>query len=411
MPFVGAAAGNAPAGEQKLPGVTSYFIGDESKWIHGAPNYATVRYTSIYPGIDAVFHGNQKLLEYDFVLSPDANPDQIRVAFEGADHLAIDAQGNLELLTAQGTITQLRPKIWQTGRHGRREVVGRYVLSGPAEVRFQIDAYDRHNSLIIDPVIDYSSYFGSSSDDRVQSIAADSTGAAYIAGSTVSGGITWGFVSKINPGGTAVVYTAYLGSGVCDAAARGIAVDTGNNAIVTGYYTQTDVSGACTLKRVYGAKIDPAGASAVYQLVWGGNQDYGNAVTVDRSGNAYFTGSTHGSLSTTAGVIFPSGGSGGDAFITKLGPTGALIYSTYLGGSLTDEGLAITVDSNGNAYAGGSTGSSNFPTTANAVQATIPNSTVTGFVTEVNTTATQILYSTFLGGNTGECLHVTHRQT
>jgi hypothetical protein len=405
MHFVGATARNAPAGEQKLPGVTSYFIGDESNWVRGIPNYATVRYASIYPGIDAVFHGNQKLLEYDFVLSPEANPDQIRVGFEDVDHLAIDSQGNLELLTAQGKITQRRPKIWQTGPRGRREVMGRYVLVGPAEVRFQIDPYDRHNALVIDPVIDYSTYFGSSSDDRVQTIATDSTGAAYIAGSTVSAGITWGFVSKINPGGTAVVYTTYLGSGVCNAAARGIAVDTGNNAIVTGYYTQTDVSGACTLKRIYGAKIDPTGASAVYQLVWGGSQDYGNAVTVDGSGNAYFTGSTQGNLPTTAGVISPSGGSGGDAFITKLAPAGALIYSTYLGGSLTDEGLAITVDSSGNAYVAGSTSSSNYPTTANAVQATIPNPSITGFVTEVNAAATQVLYSTFLGGNTGEGIY------
>ena len=209
-------------------------------------------------------------------------------------------------------------------------------------------------------------------------------------------------MSKLNPAGTAAVYTVYIGDGTCNAAARGIAVDSANNAIVTGYYTQKDQAGICSMKRVLGAKINPAGDAFVYELVWGGNQDYGNAVAVDAAGNAYFTGSTNGNFPTTAGVIFPSGGVAGDAFITKFDPTGAPVYSTYLGAGSLDEGLAIAIDTSGNAYVSGATGSGNFPVTANAVQATMPNSTVTGFVTEVNSTATQILYSTFLGGNDGE---------
>jgi hypothetical protein len=405
MRFAGVAAPSAPTGEQKLPGITSYLIGDKRNWVRGVRNYASVRYASVYPGIDVVFHGSQKHLEYDFVLSAGADPDQIRIAFEGVDRVVIDKEGNLELSAAHGTMKHRKPKIWQTGPRGQREVTGRYVLSGAAEARFEIDAYDRHDTLVIDPVIEYSTYFGSNRDDRAQAIATDSTGAAYLAGSTATGGMSWGFVSKLNPTGTAVVYTVFLGSGECYAAVRGIAVDSANNAIVTGYYTQKDVAGYCNVKRVLGAKINAAGNAYVYQLVWGGGQDYGNAVAVDGSGNAYFTGSTHGNFPTTAGVIFPAGGAAGDAFITKLDPMGAPVYSTYLGGVLGDEGLAITVNLNGNAYVAGSTASGNFPKTANAVQATMPNPTVTGFVTEVNSTATQILYSTFLGGNTGESVH------
>ena len=406
MRFVGAEPRTAlrPV-EKKLPGITSYLVGDEGDWIRGVPNYASVRYASVYPGIDAVFHGEPKALEYDFVLRPGADPDRIRIAFEGVERLVIDAQGDLELTAAHGTMKQRKPKIWQTGPHGRREVAGRYVLSGAAEARFEVDPYDRNEALVIDPVIEYSTYFGSSRDDRAQAIATDSTGAAYIAGSTATGGVSWGFVSKLNPAGTAVVYTIFFGSGACNAAARGIAVDSGNNAIVTGYYTEQDLSGFCNLKQVLGAKLNPAGDTFVYELVWGGGQDYGNAVAVDGTGNAYFTGSTKGGFPTTAGVIFPSGGFAGDAFITKLGPTGALVYSTYLGGGLADEGLAIAFDSSGNAYVAGSTGSNDFPRTANAVQATIPNPTIAGFVTEVNGAATQILYSTYLGGNNGESIY------
>ena len=102
-------------------------------------------------------------------------------------------------------------------------MAGRYVLSGPAEARFEIDPYDRHETLVIDPVIEYSTYFGRVRDDRAQAVATDSTGAAYIAGSTAPGGVSCGFVSKVNPGGTAVVYTVFIGDSACNASARGIA--------------------------------------------------------------------------------------------------------------------------------------------------------------------------------------------
>src|SRR6185436_10797865 len=158
-------------------------------------------------------------------------------------------------------------------------------------------------------------------------------------------------------------------------------------------------------QQVLGAKINPAGDGFVYQLVWGGSHDYGNAVAVDATGNAYFTGYTSGNLYTTTGVVFPSAAGAGDAFITKLDPMGTPAYSTYLGGGSTDEGLAIAVDSAGSAYVSGATASANFPKTANAIQSTVPNSTAAGFVTQVNGTATQILYSTFLGGNTREGIY------
>src|SRR5262245_8961951 len=400
--FAGNAGPSAPTGEQKLLGTTSYLIGDQADWVRAVPNYASVRYPSVYPGIDAVFHGNREQLEYDFVLRPGADPSQIRIAFEGADRIVVDAQGNLELRTPHGTMRQLKPRIWQTGPHGREEVAGRYVLSAPTEARFEVDRYDRGATLVIDPVIQYSTYFGSPGDDRSRAVATDSTGATYVAGSTANSGVSWGFVSKVNPGGTAVVYTVFFGSDVCDAAARGIAVDSLTNVVVTGFYVQQDAAGACNVKQVFGAKLNPAGDAFLYQFVWGGSQDYGTAVAVDGTGNAYFTGSTHGGFPTTTGVIFPSGGDAGDGFITKLSPTGAPVYSTYLGGSLSDEGLAIAVDTKGNAHVAGSTSSGDWPTTAGALQATMPNLNGTGFVTKVNNTATKILYSTLLGGSSRE---------
>jgi hypothetical protein len=402
MRFAGQSSSAAPVGGQKLPGTTSYLVGAEREWIHDIPNYSSVRYTSIYPGIDAVFHGNGRQLEYDFIVSPGTDPSQIRLAFDGVLRIGIDAEGNLDLVAPHGTIKQLRPTIWQDGPTGRRQVDGRYVLAGRSEARLQVGAYDRTKTLVIDPVIQYSTYFGSTGNDQANAVAADSSGNAFIAGNLISGGIQYGFVSKLNASGNAVVYTVYLGSGSCNADVRGIAVDSSGNAIVTGYYTSLDTFGYCNDKQVLGAKINSAGNAFVYQVVWGGYEDYGNAVAVDAAGNAYFTGSTDGNFLTTAGVINTTGGFPGDAFITKLTPTGALVYSTYLGGSGIDEGHAIAVDTNGNAYVAGSAGSINFPVTGNAVQPTMPNTVVTGFVTEVNSTATQILYSTYLGGSYGE---------
>jgi hypothetical protein len=118
--FAGSAGPATPTGEQKLIGTTSYLIGDEADWVRDVPNYASVRYAAVYPGIDAVFHGNREHLEYDFVLRPGADPAQIRMAFDGADRIVVDAQGNLELSTSHGTMKHLKPKIWQTGPHGRR---------------------------------------------------------------------------------------------------------------------------------------------------------------------------------------------------------------------------------------------------------------------------------------------------
>jgi hypothetical protein len=402
MRFAGSPAAAVPAGEQKLPGRTSYLLGNERDWIRDVPNYSSVRYAAVYPGIDAVFHSNQKQLEYDFVLRAGADPDRIRLTFDGVTRIDVDREGNLVLIAPRGTVRQLKPVIWQDGPEGRREVAGRYVLAGPTEARFQVDGYDRRKPLVIDPIIQYSTYFGSAGNDQANAVAADSTGTVYIAGNLVSGGVQYGFVSKLNPAGSAILYTVYLGRGSCNADARGIAVDSGGNAIVTGYYTSFDQFGYCNDKQVLGAKINPAGNAFVFQEVWGGYEDYGNAVAVDAAGNSYYTGSTDGNFPTTPGVINTTGGFPGDAFITKLSPSGTVVYSTYLGGSIIDEGLGITVDGAGNAYVVGTAGSSNFPVTANAVQATMPNTVVTGFVTEVNSTATQVLYSTFLGGNNGE---------
>jgi len=387
-------------GVEQLPGTIHYFVGERSQWKTNIPSFRSVRYSAVYPGIDLVFHGNERRLEYDFVIEPNADPRQIRLSFSGIRRLGLDAQGNLELATAHGILKQYKPVVFQIVAGHRREVEGRYVPIAPDQVRFEVAKYDRSTPLVIDPVVAYSTYFGGANDDRANAVAADSNGAAYIAGKT-AGAVSYGFVSKLNPAGTATSYTAYLGDGKCNAAVNGIAVDTAGNAYVTGLYGRQDQWGYCTQKHVLGAKLDQEGKFGYY-FYYGKGDDYGNAVAVDTAGKAYITGLTHGDFPVTNGS---QGGFPGDVFILQLNAAGQILYATYLGGGLIDEGLAIAVDAAGYVYVAGSTGSGDFPTTQNAYQQHSGSGFVGAFVSKVDIHKNQLVYSTYLAGYNGEAAH------
>jgi hypothetical protein len=354
---VGLVGGNPSApvvALDKLPGVSNYFIGnDPSKWLTDVPNYGEVEYQNVYRGIDLVYYGNQGQLEYDFVLAPGADPNAIRLSVQGAQGVSLDAQGNLVLHAAGGDVVQHAPVVYQDVGGQRQAVTGQFVLDGNGQVAFQVGAYDRGAPLVIDPVLAYSTYLGGSSQEQSNGIAVDSAGDTYITGETFTnsprstGEV---FVAKLNASGTALVYTTYLGGSSDD--------------------------------------------------------DIGNAIAVDASGDAYVTGfATSANFPTTAGAFQRTAAYGG-AFVTKLNATGsALVYSTYLAGSSGgDLGYGIAVNAAGNAYVTGFAVSTDFPTTPNAFQPSypgVPGQTVTvTFVSELNPSGSALVYSTFLGGTT-----------
>ena len=236
-------------GLDRLAGASNYFIGnDPANWQLGVPNYGSVQYAGVYPGIDVVYYGNQRQLEYDFVVAPEADPRRITLAFDGVDRLSIDPQGNLRLQTAHGELVQQKPVIYQDIRGTRQHVDGRYVLQAHGRVGFAIGSYDVTQPLVIDPVLSYSTYLGGGGSDIGYAVAADSAGNAYVTGSTSSvtfpgasgsaiqpslrGGSDV-FVAKLNAAGTALVYSTYLG-GSASEIGRAIAVDGAGNAYVTG---------------------------------------------------------------------------------------------------------------------------------------------------------------------------------
>ena len=451
MTFDGADPQATVVGLDQLPGIVNYFIGDDpSKWHTNIPTYQKVVYHNLYPGIDLVYYGNQGRLEYDLIVSPGADPAQITLAFDGAEQIAVDAQGDLVLTLAstevgEGMAPTLRlhkPVVYQRDEQGAKHLLtGAYVLRASTtaaldpretpQIVFQVASYDVNKPLIIDPVLSWATYLGGSDSDGGHNIAVDTAGDVYVTGVTSSsdfpgtsgspiqnmyGGFHFdAFVTKLNASGTTILYATYLGGSGNDEG-FGIAVDAAGNAYVTGLTESLAFPGTAgsRIQSTIGGghdgfvtKLNTTGTALLYSTYLGGSgADEGNGIAVDVAGNAYVTGLTESlDFSGTAGSRIQSmiGGSF-DAFVTKLNASGtAILYATYLGGSNSDRGFGIAVDPKGQAYVTGETGSPAFPgTVGSPVQSTYGGGDRDAFVTKINATGRAILYATYLGGNGGD---------
>jgi hypothetical protein len=446
MTLLNASRNAAITGEKRLPGTVSYFTGkDREKWHTGLPTFECLRYTGIYPGTDLIYYGNQGNLEFDFQLSPGAAPSQIQMRFEGAQNLRIDGKGDLIVTANDGHISFQKPVIYQPAEGGRKDLVaGNFEILKNNTVSFAIAKYDRVRPLIIDPILNYSTYIGKSA--NATSIAVGQNGEAYIAGWTASGFPTTSgsyqsgsvqcsasnycpFVAKFNSSGTALLYSVILpGSGIYYTSR--IAVDANGDAFVVGSTGSPDfpiTAGALqtTFPIMSGTRpandyapqtagfvteLNSTGTALIYSTYLGGSTStWINSVAIDASGNAYLTGSTlDKDFPTTPGAYrtTKTGTKNESAFIAKLNPTGtALVYSTYLGGSGWNAGSTISVDSAGEAYVGGGTASDDFPVTPGAIQgAREARNQQAGFVTKLNSSGSALVYSTFLGGKASDDL-------
>ena len=412
------------AGASGLPGKVNYFRGDRATWRTGIATFGRVEYRDVYPGIDVVYYGQQRELEYDFVVHPGADPQAIVLEFSGADRLQITEAGELVATLGTRTVVQRKPVLYQEVDGIRQSVRGRYTLTGPTRAAFEIDSYDPHRTLVIDPVLVYSTYLGGSGEEYGFGIAVDGAGSAYVNGvtfsndfpttagsfSTTFGGSADAFVTKLAADGSALVYSTYLGGSNYDRGS-GIAVDSAGSAYVTGWTNSSDfptTSGAfdTTYNGGFDAfvtKLDSAGSALMYSTYLGGSLgdlgDLGHDVAVDGAGNAYVTGITNASdFPTTPGAFDTTFGGGTDVFVTKLNASGAArVYSTYLGNVGNDQGLGIAVDSAGSAYVTGLS-TPGFPTTAGAFDTSFGGGASDGFVTKLLASGAGLAYSTYLGG-------------
>lgn len=433
MQLIGAATKPNVEGRARLPGVSNYFVGtDPQTWQTDIPHYAGVHYSEIYPGIDLVYYGNQRQLEYDFLVAPGADPSAIRLAFDGADQMKVDASGDLMIHLGSSSFRLYEPIAYQDVDNARRAVEAKYVLTAPGSIRLQLGDYDPSLPLVIDPVLAYSSYLGGSGGDYGNGIAVDGSGNAYVVGQagstnfpttagayqrTISGtlGYTDAFVTKINAAGNAIVYSTYLGGSGPDVA-LGVAVDSTGSAYVVGEEQSTNfplTAGAFQTPQydwdVFVVKLNPTGSALTYASHFGGEgSDHGLAIALDSAGNAYITGWTAlpgGRPFPTVNAFQPNyGGGNNDAFVAKLNAAGsALVYSTFLGGgtallnSTDDWGQGIAVDSAGSAYVVGATYAPDFPFTAGAFNT--PRSGLDVFVTKFTPSGSSLVYSARIGGN------------
>lgn len=430
MRFLGANPSSGIEGRERLPGTANYFIGnDPSKWRSDIPTFARVRYQRIYPGTDLVFYGAEQHLEFDFRLAPGADPRRILIQFSGAHKLKVDSAGNLLISMRGATMGFHKPVIYQpTADGGRRLVRGSFVLQAHNIVRFRVGPYDRSRRLVIDPILNYSTYFGTASE--ITAIAVDSAGEAFVTGSagplpTTSGsfqptppskppGVLPPYVAKFNSTGTALLYCTYLAGSVADES-YGIALDSNGDAYITGQTNSADfpvTAGAfqpvnrnastTTGGNAFVTELNVAGDALIYSTFLGGSATTaGVGIVVDSNGDAYVAGKTAASdFPTTAGAFqqVKPADTPETGFVTKLNATGsALVYSTYLHGSSADYPASIAVDSSGAAYVGGLTQSSDFPTTPGAYQTNYGGDS-DGFFTKINPSGSGLIYSTYLGG-------------
>jgi hypothetical protein len=401
----------------------SYFLGnDPDGWHADVPVYGGVRYVDLYPGVDLILGASDRFWQVETQAVAEARVVDLRI--EGAEGVTLDGD-NLRLATAVGDLGLTRPsselalQVEVANAEAAPAIFELTPSSPPASARAPLD---NPTDLL------YSTFLGGGSGDSGWDIAVDGAGSVYVTGYTMSNdfptlpgtfdphsnGLSDAFVVKLDPDGSNLTYATFLG-GSDDDDGYGIAVDGVGSTYVTGRTWSSDfptTPGAFDTSRngindPFVAKLNPAGTDLVYATFLGGNYwDWGRDIAVDELANAYVTGWTYSSdFPTTTGAFDTSfnGGNCGprpcpDAFVAMLNPVGTdLVYATFLGGSYSDYGHAITLDGAGSAYVTGYTRSSDFPTTPGAFD-TSQGGWSDAFVAKLNSTGTGLAYATFLGG-------------
>jgi RHS repeat-associated protein len=407
LDFVGANDSPTVIGQNQLTSTSNYFPGtDKSQWHAYVPNYATAAIQNIYPGIDLSFYGtDSRTLEYTFTVHPGANPSAIKLNWEGVTGLSTDAQGNLDLQTADGTVVENAPTVYQDGAGDAPQAASvSTVLNQDGTVGFSVGSYDTTKDLVIDPVIGFSSYLGGSGNDVATGVAVDpsSGNSVVVVGTTTSAnfpttpGVILGsgggsFVTKLSPKGNSLLYSTYLAG-----SATSVALDAAGNVYVAGNTTYLG------LPVGFLDKLTPSGGQLAYQLnysavVTSGDQTFTNAIGVDQYGQAYVAGYTF--YSDISGYNYK------DIIVDQFSPTGTDLWEADLASghsnfpnhqAPTEVANAIAVDAQGNSYVTGQV-TGVLSTTAGVVQTTFPGAN-SAFAVKLDKNGAK-QYATYLGGN------------
>lgn len=466
MQMLGANAHPAILAGSQAPGVINYYIGnDRSRWHEGVKQYSSVDYRDVYPGVDVVYHGEQRQLEFDFIVAPGASAGPIQLGFSGASRIATDDAGNLVLSSSAGDVLLHKPVAYQEKNGQREPVEVAFQEMGANEVGFALGAYDHNRELVIDPTLTYATYFGGNNEDEIFGIAIDSKNNVYVTGESESttgfpGGDAptankfYVFVSKLTSSGV-LTYTTFLGgtpnsTNTNNDSGYAVAADSSGSAYVTGITDSTtfpivspttapqptkgDNGGNCTNLKgsnsacsdAFALKLNSTGTPVWSTFIGGQNADDGYAIALDSMGNVWVAGDTFSSSfypnsHATTTPLYTDFNNGStlspppdDGFVVEINNAGTapFLYSTYLGGSFADQVNGIAIDGSNNVYVTGETGSTDFPTTGGAYKTTCGsdgncnahNGAVydDAFVTKITAGGGSLSYSTYIGGSSDD---------
>jgi gliding motility-associated-like protein len=446
--FVGANPKARVAGEAKLPGYSNFFLGnDQSRWSSNVPGYGEVRYQGLYPGIDLHFYSKERVLEYDFEVAAGADAQRIKLRYDGQTKLQV-VDGALHIGTSVGTVVEQRPYAYQIVKGQRQRVSCEYTLTNGNILTFKMPkGYNHALPLVIDPVLVYSTYTGSTASNYGYTAAFDSLGNLYAGGSVFAtgypttvgaydvsfGGSTDMGIIKYNPSAAtraaSRVYATYIGGSTADHP-HSLVVDGSNHLIILGstsssnYPTTTgayDTSlGGST--DIVVTKLNATGSALVGSTYLGGSTgdgqlnasalrvNYGDSyrgdITTDLAGNIYLASVTESTNFPVIGGVQSSRAGSSDAVVVKFNPgLTAPIWSTYLGGSGDDTGYSVQLDSVNNVFVGGGTTSTNFPGRTGGFRATYQGGTADGFIARINAAGTTLVQSTYLGTSAYDQTH------
>ena len=430
--FAGADAGVHAVPSEPQPGRVHYLVGsDATQWRRNLPLHGRVTCSGIRPGLDLAVYGRDGRLEFDVIAAPGADLAALELAIEGADEQTLEPDGDLALRAGARQLVLRRPVAHQERAGARREVESRFEATGRARFAFAVGAHDPAAALVIDPVLELSTYAGGDRLDTARATAVAADGSVLVAGSSLSNDFPTtpgafqeeyagandefergdAFVMKLAPGGASLVWATYLGGKDPDAAS-GVALGPGSDVFVTGTTWSKDfpvTPGAFQPERgknlydAFVARLGPDGDMLEYSTFLGGKDgDSAAAVAVDASGNATVAGNSFSKdFPVTAGALQSERDGRQDAFVSRLAPGGdALLWSTYLGGESFDFAQGVALAADGGAVVVGGTGSNQFPTTVTALQPEYASDN-DGFVSKLSADGAMLAWSSFFGGKVG----------
>jgi hypothetical protein len=449
LKWTGAERNSSVQAENEQSGRVNYLVGPPSQWLTDIPNYARVRYRRIYPGIDLVYHGNHRAIEYDLEVAPGADVSRIGLQASGTD-LSLNSNGELVMHTSLGDLSWHKPIAFQDIKGRRREIKVDYKLAAKNRVTFTVNAYNHDYPLTIDPTLAFSALIGPA--NNYAYVAVDNSGSAYVATSTISreypitgsafmknGTFTYQppssytnsphdlvAITKFSPDGSHLMYSTYLGGSQYACGNPGplqprgnlpwaITVDGNGDAVIVGTTQDTDfpvTSNALQpqatdcfyldFQNGFVTKLNSTGSGLLYSTYLSGSGEvYASAVALDSGGNIYIGGATDATDFPHTKDFASCSGVCRDDFIMKLTASGTLAYSALFGGG-PNVGLgpifqALALDSDGDVYFTGSTQTQSLPV-VKPIQRTL-NGPQNAFVGELDSTASKFKFLTYYGGS------------